>query len=699
MRRAVYRRTTTGMSLFPFLAVLICTMGALIVLLVMVLQQARVQASSTPAPPSAQSAGESDEARKLRESKEDLDWKRDILHKQREDHTAELSKSRMELSHLEDHIRRLQDQWKQIEAQVNELQKLGESRSQDQAGLKAELDKIQAQIDVAKRQLEEAKRKVDSKPRSFAIIPYQGPNGTKRRPIYIECAEEGIIIHPENIIFQAPDFQGPLGPGNPLDAALRTIREYMVRTGDSKRDGEPYPLLVVRPNGSIAYSLARSAMRSWDDEFGYELIDEKMQLKFPPADPALEELLLQTIKDARTRQAALAAAMPTRYRSDEGLGFVASPNGGFAPTRSDDDSSTSMGSRSGGGGGRGIGSGRGNGGDGVGSGGFGTTSSSGAGSGFGRGGTGGQFAGGPGANGQGFGGQGMGGNGFTGQGSGGSAPGSGGSGSFGSGGTGSGSFGSGGTGSGGSGSSGQGSAGSGPGGQAAGGAGQGGQGSGGSSSGAGGQGSQGIGQSGTGASLGQGGGSPGVDAMGGQSAQNAMPSASFGTYAPKSGGNSSNGSTSGANGNSGSSSGSPDSSSSSSSADNSSSATSSSNQVPMESLAKRKGRDWALKNKVDHATGITRPIRVQCFADRLVIQSEKGEAQRPKVIMLQKGRVRGSAEEFVAGIWKHMETWGLAVRGGYWKPLLRVEVAPGAEQQYAELEAVLRDSGLDVQRK
>ena len=42
------RRTgkqTVGISLFPFLAVLICTMGTLIVLLVVMVQQARVQAN------------------------------------------------------------------------------------------------------------------------------------------------------------------------------------------------------------------------------------------------------------------------------------------------------------------------------------------------------------------------------------------------------------------------------------------------------------------------------------------------------------------------------------------------------------------------------------------------------------------------------------------------------------------------------
>ena len=67
MRRPASRKTQVGISLFPFLAVLICTMGALIVLLILVVQQARVQAdtvadqrrqtASRPGPARAEEAG------------------------------------------------------------------------------------------------------------------------------------------------------------------------------------------------------------------------------------------------------------------------------------------------------------------------------------------------------------------------------------------------------------------------------------------------------------------------------------------------------------------------------------------------------------------------------------------------------------------------------------------------------------------
>ena len=45
--------------------------------------------------------------------------------------------------------------------------------------------------------------------------------------------------------------------------------------------GEPYPLILVRPHGEIAYGVVREAIRSWGSEFGYELIENDWELRFP----------------------------------------------------------------------------------------------------------------------------------------------------------------------------------------------------------------------------------------------------------------------------------------------------------------------------------------------------------------------------------------------------------------------------------
>ncbi len=81
MTRRTYRKTQITVSLFPFLAVLICMMGALIVLLVLVVQQARVYA--TVAMDDGPTAEELDQAEELNLARQDHQWRREILDQQR----------------------------------------------------------------------------------------------------------------------------------------------------------------------------------------------------------------------------------------------------------------------------------------------------------------------------------------------------------------------------------------------------------------------------------------------------------------------------------------------------------------------------------------------------------------------------------------------------------------------------------------
>jgi hypothetical protein len=194
------------------------------------------------------------------------------------------------------------------------------------------LEQLREAVRLAAEELAQAQAQAADQPRRYAIVPYDGPQGTHRRPIYIECTAQSVIIQPEGLVLTARDFAGPLGPGNPLDAALRAIREFQAQLGTLSAGDEPYPLLIVRPDGVESYAAARAAMRTWDDEFGYELVDADMQLAYPEADPALAQLLTKVVQDARSRQEILAAAMPSHFggvRGDE-IGFVASPStGGF----------------------------------------------------------------------------------------------------------------------------------------------------------------------------------------------------------------------------------------------------------------------------------------------------------------------------------------------------------------------------------
>ncbi|MBB76057.1 MAG: hypothetical protein CMJ75_16240, partial [Planctomycetaceae bacterium] len=72
MRRRANRKPETRVALFPFLAVLVCTMGALIVLLVLVVQQARVQAVEIVRPDPAADLTAQAASQRRQEQREDL---------------------------------------------------------------------------------------------------------------------------------------------------------------------------------------------------------------------------------------------------------------------------------------------------------------------------------------------------------------------------------------------------------------------------------------------------------------------------------------------------------------------------------------------------------------------------------------------------------------------------------------------------
>lgn len=110
-----------------------------------------------------------------------------------------------------------------------------------------------------------------------------------------------------------------------------------------------------------------------------------------------------------------------------------------------------------------------------------------------------------------------------------------------------------------------------------------------------------------------------------------------------------------------------------------------------------RGRDWALPDPARGALAISRPIRVECYSDRLVIVSEFGPENNQVVPFT--GSTARTVEPFVTAIWKHMNSWGIAGRGMYWRPMLQITVAPDAERRFNELNKALDGSGLTLQRK
>lgn len=608
MSRRSARHNTASLSLFPFLAVLICAIGALILVLVSLSEYARQQAEQASAIQGASAAGEAHGQAEI------IAWRIDQWRATKAATEQQLADRRLELSQVEDHTRRLRDEAAELLRAAEQLQRTASGADQQQSATRDDLSRLQAQIAEAEVALAHRSER-PAVPASYAIVPYQGPSGTRRRPLYIECRAEAIILQPEGIVLRESDFQAGLGPGNPLAAALRAAREHLLRNRSSSlaEPGEPYPLLLVRPAGIGSYYVAQAALKSWGSEFGYELIDDDWKLEFWQPNAELATIEHRVVEEARERQRSLVLAAPRRFRPGDRPSFRVEsglPSGGPGSGRgyrgsgignqrgeeiaevgeAENPYSALGGTGRGGGNGTQIGDGT------VGE----------------RGGGG--VAGSP-----------VGGNTF-------SDEHSGKAGTF----------------------------------------------------------DQESQESGTSsqASRGAGGQPAGGQAIADASTQTAATSAQSSRHSALASG----------------------SGSASSPGDPSTQQSAGAaielrpgefrprEKSNLRSMAERRGANWALPDATDKAFPIARPIRIVCNDDHLTILPDGKGPRSGRTIPL--GSQTGAAvDELVSGVWDHMKGWGIAGQGLYWKPILVMEITPAAGQRYADLRALLSNSGLEIHEK
>ena len=551
-------------------------MGSLILLLVVIARQARLQASERPQLARQELEAEIDEELEMaRFHASQYDVSREATN-------ADLEKTRLKLGQIEDHTGQLRRQIASLKTAWDQLDQLEANKESSQQAAQSELASLAIKIRQLERELELAKTAAAGRQAAYSIVPYEGPHGTKRRPIYIECRADGLVLQPEGVVFNAADFDGPLDAGNPLDVGLRAVREYLITQQSLLHtpSSEPYPLLLVRPSGINFFYAGRAAMKSWGTEYGYELIGDDWELDFPEPDPLLAATVRQAVEPARLRQRRIIAAAPSRYGAggDRPVYTVKPYRGGITSRGGGTGSSepSPFGLRSSESQGR-LSSQYGQGSAGASEGGLGSRQKGGEGqSYFGRG-------------------------------------------------------------------SGQAESGSGT--STGNGSGQRGEGSGSPGEGSMHRTEGGTGQHGSGQAGSAGGGS-------GEACEN--------------------------------------------SADQQSASSPGRSSEAPQSLAKTRGRNWGLPDAGRSSVPITRPIRVECHADRLVIVPERGLGS-PNTISTAEG-TSSSIDDFVSSVWEYMEHWGRAGRGMYWRPVLKVYSGPGSDSRTAELEALLQDSGLIVEQ-
>ena len=115
------------------------------------------------------------------------------------------------------------------------------------------------------------------------------------------------------------------------------------------------------------------------------------------------------------------------------------------------------------------------------------------------------------------------------------------------------------------------------------------------------------------------------------------------------------------------------------------------------SLAETRGVNWGLPPAARASNPITRPIHIQCEGDKLLLRPEI--SSDPPVVVPLRMRTEDSVDPLVEAIQARIRDWGIAGRGVYWRPQLVLEVGHSGEGRFADLEALLADSGFDVKRR
>jgi len=337
-----------SVSLFPFLAVLICTLGVLIVMLVLAVKSAEV------AKEEEQATQDKAVAAKIEEAKQRLaleTFRSESIHGVRSDVLSRLADSRQKRGYLQQDLsnatQQLEAAQKQIELLKNSLANVDKATPDATAPLdtddqEAAIEQLKQQIAAAKQALEvQRKKSKEQGPSRFSLVPHQGSGGTFRRPIFLECLKNEIRLQPLGITLSKQDFALPIQAGNPLDVALLTIQEHWQQLKVTGDHGSPYPLIVVRPDGAETFVLARRAMKSWTDEFGYELVDAEKELDFGEPDNLLVAKVDKVVQRSIDRQLQLAQLHYERqqhlsqFSSDRNRpGFSVTKRGGGSVTTS-----------------------------------------------------------------------------------------------------------------------------------------------------------------------------------------------------------------------------------------------------------------------------------------------------------------------------------------------------------------------------
>jgi hypothetical protein len=334
------RGTANSVSLFPFLAVLICAMGALIFLLIVTTRRIRSDARAellesnsvaslpepvpiddpTPPTPPAPKIEAVDLDAPLRARLIKLEAERDHARghlTQQQDITGQLATA----------VRQNAATTADVETRLQRLRDEQKNDGRDRDLISRERRQLSEQVSTLNTQAARIRRDQASAQSKYAFVAFDGQSGTIRRPILIECTVEGLRFLPEDVLLSEKDLKGFLWDNNPLLDASRALIAYWtakhrVDSPDAEKEPEPYVLMIVRPKGAAAFYAARKMLRNLKQPYGYELLQGDHELDMPDPDEGARRVCRSTIDRMLAERdhqiASVANGGPGR---DGGIGF------------------------------------------------------------------------------------------------------------------------------------------------------------------------------------------------------------------------------------------------------------------------------------------------------------------------------------------------------------------------------------------
>jgi hypothetical protein len=350
MRRS---RSKLEVSTFPFLAVLLCAMGSLLLFLFIMDRRAKIVAQNRAAedrPVLAARKPDTPAAQDLRQK----EWEaaRDKLHQLLlEEQQQLLNESQQVQNQLSANGTKLNlvqtrylDAQQQLASETAKILALQEQVERERKGIHASDEKQNAsksELMKASQQLLEmqaayrllkAQRAQDKE--VYSLVPYRGKRGDNRPPIYVECCRDGLVFHPQKKLMDGPGLTAPAlileiesRVGSPLLVEKAVKGKEKDRISQQERTG-PYVLFLVRPEGIGNYYKALGTLRSYQLDFGYELVDEHWALDFSGTGNGSEKPMPPGITAKPSPQLPAATPLPAFPNVANSLEGSSARNGG-----------------------------------------------------------------------------------------------------------------------------------------------------------------------------------------------------------------------------------------------------------------------------------------------------------------------------------------------------------------------------------